>query len=246
MKQILIFLISFLYTVSTYAECSNDGLWIFPNGKTIKQNTIFIVDGYADSQEIVLGLNQKYNVYLKSGEKKIKLLVTEICFGQFYMTQAILKPETELEPDLEYVVYIDHDILRKDNNELASYKVVAEKDTQKPKLSSKPKELQKTLVQYGCGPSIHVVFSNPAEDESEIIVRTTVKNLKTGKETTYYIQPDGDKIKIGHGMCSGAFSFDENEHYEVEFSFVDTSGNLTHWVGSRIKFTKPITPTNHE
>ena len=81
-----------------------------------------------------------------------------------------------------------------------TFKVVAEKDNEKPQLSAKPKELKKTLVHYGCGPSIHVVFSNPAKDNSDIIVKTTVKDLKTGKETTYYIEPEGDKIKV---LCTG-------------------------------------------
>ena len=47
-------------------------------------------------------------------------------------------------------------------------------------------------------------------------------------------------------MCSGAFDFEENSNnYEVEFSFMDASGNLTSWTGERIKFTKPTKETNH-
>lgn len=126
------------------------------------------------------------------------------------------------------------------------YTVVEEIDHEKPRLSEKPKELKKTLVYYGCGPSIHVVFSNPAKDNSEIIVKTTVKNLKTKDETTYYIKPERDKIKVGHGMCSGAFVFDDSKHYEVEFSFMDSAGNSTAWIGDRIMFTKPTTPTDHK
>ena len=142
---------------------------------------------------MILGLNKKHNIYLKSGNKKINLLVTEICVGQFYLTQAVLKPETELEAGLEYTMFIDdlpkYESFRKYNKtthkyEPVTYKVVAERDNEKPQLSAKPKELNKTLVFYGCGPSIHVVFSNSAKDNSDIIVKTTVKNLKTGKETT--------------------------------------------------------------
>jgi hypothetical protein len=124
--------------------------------------------------------------------------------------------------------------------------VVEEIDNEKPKLSEKPKELKKTLVYYGCEPSIHVVFSNPAKDNSDVIVKTTVKNSKTGKETTYYIEPEEDKIKVGHGMCSGAFVFDDSKHYEVEFSFMDSAGNLTSWIGDRIMFTKPTEQTDYK
>lgn len=255
MKQILTIIIGLLCSATVYADCAGTGLWVFPSGQTIKQNSIFVLDGYAESQNVILGLNKKHNIYLKSGNKKIKLLVTEICVGQFYLTQAVLKPETELEAGLEYTMHIDslpeYESFNKYNRtthkyEPVTYKVVAEKDNEKPQLATKPKELKKTLVHYGCGPSIHVVFSNPAKDNSDIIVKTTVKDLKTGKETTYYIEPDGDQIKVGHGMCSGAFDFEENSNnYEVEFSLMDASGNLTAWTGERIKFTKPTKATNH-
>jgi hypothetical protein len=255
MKQLLTLILGLFCTATVYADCAGTGLWIFPSGQTIKQNSIFVLDGYAESQNVILSLNKKHNIYLKSGNKKIKLLVTEICVGQFYLTQAVLKPETELEAGLEYTMYIDslpeYESFNKYNRttqkyEPVTYKVVAGKDTEKPILSGRPKELKKTLVHYGCGPSIHVVFSKPAKDQSDIIIKTTVKNLETGKETTYYIEPDGDKIKVGHGMCSGAFDFDDSNNYEVDFSFMDASGNLTIWTGERIKFTKPTKTTNYD
>ena len=255
MKKLLLIIIISFCTVNAYADCAGAGLWIFPGGKAIKQNSIFILDGYAESQNVILGLNKTYNIYLKSGEKKIKLMVTEIHVGQFYLTQAVLKPVTQLEAGLEYTMHIDnlpeYQKFDKYNSatqkyEPVTYKVIAEKDIEKPQLLSKPKELKKSLIYYGCGPSIHVVFDNPSKDKSEIVIRTTVKNLKTGKETTYYIQPDGDKIKVGHGMCSGAFDFDDSNNYEVEFSFMDASGNITNWAGERIKFTKPVKPTDYD
>lgn len=188
MKQIynglLPFITALFYSFSANADCAGSGLSIFPSGSTIKQNSIFVLEGYAQSQKVILGLNKAYPVYLKSGNQKINLIITEI---------------------------------------------------------------NKSLVYYGCGPSIHVVFSNPAKDNSDIIVQTTVKDLKTKQETTYYIQPVGDKIKVGHGMCSGAFDFEDgSQNFEVAFAFIDASGNLTPWTGEPIKFTKPKVQTSDE
>jgi hypothetical protein len=248
MKQLLTIILGFFFVATVHADCAGTGISVFPSGKSIQQNSIFVIDGYAESQHVILGLNKKYNIYLKSGNKKIKLLVSETCVGQFYLTQAMLKPETELEAGLDYTMIIDnlpeYEALKRYNHktqkfESITYKVNAKKDLEKPKLSTKPKEIKKNLVHYGCGPSIHVVFSNPAKDDSEIMVKTTVKNMKTGKETSYYIVPDSDKIYVGHGMCSGAFVFDEGNNYELEFTFMDASGNFTSWTGDRIKFTKP-------
>lgn len=252
-KPLLLLLIAVFCTAPTYADCAGTGLSVFPNGPVIRQNSIFMVEGYAESQNVILELNKKHNIYLKIGKKRVKLLVTEICVGQFFLTQAILKPETELEAGVEYTMHIDdlpeYERFNKYNNathkyEQVKYKVIKGKDLDRPKISSRSMELKKTLVQYGCGPAIHVVFTNPSKDQSDIIVKTTVKNLKTGKETTYYIKPDRDKIKVGHEMCSGAFDFD-GDFYEVEFSYMDASGNITVWTGERIKFTKPLKETDH-
>lgn len=254
MKQLLTLVFVCVFSASVYAECNGTGLSIFPNGNTVKRNSIFILDGYAESQNIILGLNKKYKIYLKSGSTKINLIVTETLFGQFYLTQALLKPETLLEAGLEYRVIIDslpdYENLYRYNRttykpEVVSYRVIDELDFEKPILFGKPKEIGKTLVHYGCGPSIHVVFSNTSLDTADIIIKTTLKNLMTGKETTYFIEPNKDKIKIGHGMCSGAFDFDESENYEIEFSFMDASGNVTNWTDKRIQFTKPNKETNY-
>ena len=40
-------------------------------------------------------------------------------------------------------------------------------------------------------------------------------------------------------MCSGAFEFEDDIQYEVDFTFMDASGNQTQMGGERIKFTKP-------
>ncbi len=255
-KGLLPFITVLFYSFSAYADCAGNALSIFPSGSTIKQNSIFVLEGYAHSQKVILGLNKEYPVYLKCRNQKINLIIIEINVGQFSLTQAVLKPETELEAGLEYSMYIDHlpeyEQFNKynattDKYEPVIYKVTADRDTDKPHLATNPIEIDKTLVYYGCGPSIHVVFSNPAKDNSDIIVQTTVKDLKTRKETTYYIQPDGDKIKVGHGMCSGAFDFDDDsQNFEVEFSFMDASGNLTPWTGERIQFTKPKVQTKYD
>lgn len=47
-------------------------------------------------------------------------------------------------------------------------------------------------------------------------------------------------------MCSGSFGFDYNKHCEVKFSFMDSAGNLTSWIGDRIMFTKPTEQTDYK
>jgi len=248
MRQTLTLLIGLFWTVSLYADCLGDGLYVFPTGNTIRQNSIFVLDAYAHSQNIIARLNKKHPIYLRSGEKKVMLIVRQICVGQFDLTQAILVPESQLESGLEYELLIDSlpqsESLKRYNRktkeyELIKFKVVAGIDIDKPVLTSKPKEIDKSYALFGCGPAMSVNFDFPVLDSSEVLIKTTVKNVKSGVETTYYIQPDNNQISVGHGMCSGAFTFDDSNDYEIEFSFMDASGNVRTWEGKRINFTKP-------
>lgn len=79
-----------------FADCAGNGLWVFPKSKNILQNTRFVLNAYASSQFIISELNKQHPVYLKSSNQIIKLNVLEICEGQFYLTQAVLVPESNL------------------------------------------------------------------------------------------------------------------------------------------------------
>ena len=248
MKTVISTIIILFLTAYVYADCESNGLSVFPTGKTLRQNSIIVIEGYGDSQTIISDLNKKYPVYLKSGEKKVCLKVIETCIGQYHLTQAVLKPDTLLEAGLDYEIQIDNlpefESLNRYNSETKEwepikFKVTSGNDTEEPFVSSIPKETEKKLYYYGCGPSTHVVFKSVVKDSSEIIIKTTVTNMKSGIECTYYIQPNKNKIEVGHGMCSGAFIFDDGLKYEVSFSFMDASGNMTNWKGKKIKFTKP-------
>ncbi|MDI1233438.1 MAG: hypothetical protein PSX81_04085 [bacterium] len=248
MKTISIFILTIFFTNSIQCMCSWNRLSAFPIGNTIKTNSIFVIDGYGESQEVIKNINKKYAVCLKSNTSQIKLIVKEIRVGQFSLTQAVLFPESPLIVGQTYTLTIDslpeYEYLNRWNekekqNELVTYTVIAGIDTIKPIFKVRPKELKKTFIQYGCGPEINVKFSCPVLDSSEYLIKATVKNLLTHKQSTYYVQADKKSIEIGHGMCSGAFDFGKGTAFEIEFSIMDASGNYSTWKGNRIKFNKP-------
>ncbi|MBS1561570.1 MAG: hypothetical protein JSS89_08185 [Bacteroidetes bacterium] len=253
MKTLLTIVLALMCgSTAAHSLCSGGGLRVFPHGSTIGSHPIFVLEGYAKSQKVITGLNKAYSIYLNSGKSKVRLMVRNVYIGQYRLTQALLYPEAELEVGQQYTLQIDslphgEHLTRynhaKDEYGPVTYNVVAANDDQSPILSSRPEEVGKTLENPGCGPVSSVAFSNPAIDESEVIVMTTVKNLSSGKETTYLILPDSNKIRVGHGMCSGAFTFDDTLEYEVEFTFMDAAGNITPWSGERIRFTKPTKET---
>lgn len=246
MKTIFSLTFYFLFLSFSYAECAMSGLFVFPKKNTIPQNPVFVLDGFGFSEHTIEGLNKDYPVYLQSGDIKIPLVVREINKGQFELTQAVLVPSETLVAGREYTLRIDH-IPAYDNLDRHSgrgtWKVLPGLDTIAPVVRNKPKESSKILELYGCSPLSYVVFKCLVDESSEMMVKATVKDLKTGVETAYYVETDGVEIKVGHDMCLGAFKFGESDRYEVEFEFMDASGNTAPWQGSRLQFRKPVKET---
>jgi len=254
MKQITLILTFIIWTVKAFADCDGVGIYFWPSGQTIKQNSIIVIDGYAESQNVIIGLNKKYPIYLKTGDKKVKLTVKEILVGEFYLTQAVLTVDETLEVGKNYEIFIDslpeyERPLQKWNNKTRKYEhaiwtVIEGIDTIQPIWNVKPVETEKTLIHYGCGPEKYVHFKFKIDDESEFLIKATVTNRTTKKITSYYLETDGSSLLIGHGMCSGAFLFEEGNEYDILFNIMDASGNLTLWTDKKIIFTKPIDENN--
>ncbi|MDF3025923.1 MAG: hypothetical protein K0S23_230 [Fluviicola sp.] len=246
-SSVIAFLIFICMGFKCSADCAGTGLYVFPNQKEIKKTSVFILDGYAESQHVINGLNKQFPIYLKSGGERISLVVEEIHVGQFFLTQALLKPERSLTPGKEYQLVIEHlpdyENLGNYNSKTQKYDAITyfvtdESDTEVPRWIVVPKEKNKSFRHYGCGPSIHVNFDSQIKEQSDYLIKTTVRSVETGKETTYYISEGREGISIGHGMCSGAFIFDEGMNYQVKFMIIDVSGNVseeTEWIA----FTKP-------
>lgn len=249
MKNILLLSLLYLSTSNSFADCAGSGVYFWPQTPTIKQNSIIVIECYANSQPIISKLNSTYPIFLKSGDSKIKLNVQEICVGQFLLTQAILVPEETLVAGLEYQLIIenmtDGEALKQWNSTSAKYdlikwKVESGTDNVKPTWTKKPDEEKKSYVLFGCGPGKNVGFNFAIYDESPVLLKASVTHSKTGKKTSYYLNVSSTtKVMVGHDMCSGAFIYNDGEEYEVSFDILDFSGNSTPWTYDNIKFTAP-------
>ncbi|OYQ45085.1 hypothetical protein CHX27_06870 [Flavobacterium aurantiibacter] len=249
MKKIIPVIILVLTTVDGFSKCASSRLYFWPSKQTVSSNSIFVIDGYATSQKIIIGLGTTYKVYLKSADEKIKLNVQELLVGQYNLTQAVLKPEKILAVGKEYELVIENlgdlesQVTRYNDSTKQKEKIkwTASNfiDTVSPNWTSKPEFTSSSYDMYGCGPATFANFTFAATDNSEFLIKTTVKNKSTGKETTFYLQAVDQLISVGHGMCAGAFDFQDGDKFEVAFSLFDASGNITHWTGDKLEFKRP-------
>jgi hypothetical protein len=249
MKKLIGLFTLIVLSIHASADCSSEWLSFYPSSPAIKQNSIFIVEGYANSEKIIEGLNKKFPIYLQSDNTKIKLIVLEKHAGQFNLSQAVLVPETPLEAGKEYTILIENleneRLLKRWNShtkqfETISWKVLSEKDTVKPVWTKSPEVVKKSYTGFGCGPAVYAHINFGVKDDSAIILKTTLTNLNTQTKTTYCLEvTDHATVLIGHGMCAGAFKFVEGNEYEISFDLFDFSGNYIPWTYENLKFTAP-------
>ncbi len=255
MRSISLILIGLCTSTGVMAKCAGSGIYVLSDAKTLNKNGLIILEFYANSQQYVKGIGTTFPAVLISGKEKVVLNVIEVLQGEMMVTQVVLKPATELIAGNEYTLALQH-LPNKDPGparyssltnkwEALRFTVNTTLDNDIPVISTVPTLKKKTYAVYGCGPAKWVYFNLTGIDQSELFVRTTVKNKATGKSTTYILKLKEGQVQVGHGMCSGAFNFDNGNEFEITFQLFDQSGNKGS-VSNAISFEKPTVYTNEE
>jgi len=235
MKKIILLLVLTFGFKTASAKCAISGMQFYPEQKEISLNSMFIIQGYSFSQKTINSFKERA-IYLESENGDlIKLNLQNILKGQMSLTQAIFKPSKELEPYTIYFLKYSDQTENEDrkmmqyNKEKKEREKVYWKTTDKKTLESLNSnlnvEFEKTeVVYYGCGPSANAIFNIKNKPESEVWYKTEVVEIETNKSTVYYIKEWNGKLKVGHGMCSGAFTFNRKGKYKVRFTPMNIDG----------------------
>jgi hypothetical protein len=252
MIKIICFLIClFCMSTTASAKCGSSGIECLNKAGTLSKNAVIILEFYSSSQELVPGLSKKYPVYLQSSQRTIPLMLKEVYKGEMQLTQVVLKMSTEPLAGEKFTLHIGN--LPKSLGEFSTYDEKAKRlaplvfitndisDREIPLWKTAPAEVKKTYESFGCGPARFVHFSMGGNADEILFARATVTNKTTGKQTIYLLEIEENIVKVGHGMCAGAFHFDGGDQFEVQFQLVDQSGNYSN-TAPAINFTSPVTP----
>ncbi|TVZ56153.1 hypothetical protein OD91_1433 [Lutibacter sp. Hel_I_33_5] len=239
MKNIFtaLFFISFFY--SSFAnnfDCASSFMSFLPEKTEISINSIFIIEGYGYSQKTINSF-QNRKIYLVNNKNKVELELLEILIGDMQLTQAIFKPKSELRPNSIYFLKYS-DQTKQESQEMVKWnsktgereKVFWKTNNQKEinLLNSDLRiNFKKTqLIHYGCGPSSNAIFSIHNKSNKEIWYKTELIDLTTNSKKVYIIKEWKNEINVGHGMCSGAFKFNNKGKYKVRFTPMNTDGKM--------------------
>lgn len=240
MKKVYVFLIlvhSFQFTFANDLMCASSGLTFLPKKKEISLHTMFIIEGYAMSQKTIESFKNR-NVYLenKKGET-VDLVLLNINKGQMSLTQAIFKPQKELNANTTYFLKVSKlsktekfDFYNWNSTtkkrEPIYWKTTNEKNSDSLTIDLEIEFKKTDVEQYGCGPSANAIFKVKNNTKNETWYHTEVVHLETNQKTTYIIKEWNNHLNVGHGMCSGAFIFNQKGKYKVRFTPMTTDGKM--------------------
>lgn len=252
MKKLFLVIAASLMAINVWAKCAGSGFSFFPAGPEISSNPLIVIDGYAASQQAIRDLATKHPAWLVSGRDRVRLIVQETLEGQYMITQALLHPERPLQKGLIYELEIDGMSKKEEKAQLRRYdkeknewgvvkwKVANPKDdSPAPEWISAPVKTGEQYSVFGCGPAMWVNFQAGIKSNGEYLVKAVVKEKHTGKELSWYLPVINGEIKLGHGMCSGAFRFVEKGSYSVYFQIVDNEGHRSAASEQPIDFNAP-------
>ncbi len=241
MRAIVLFLLFSLVSKSAIADCAPFGMYFFPQTKEISLNSMFIIQGYAMSQETVRSLEHR-TVYLESSSGEIvELVLQDLLIGQMELTQAIYRVSKELQPNTTYYLrYSDQSVResrymhlrRNKQNVPVSWTTTNRKYEAKLHTDLNLSFDDTSVTFYGCGPEANALFDIKNTSNKEVWYKTELWDLASNTKRIFYLKSGKGQLFVGHGMCSGAFTFSKTGNYKVRFTPMNTDGKTlptTEW-----------------
>lgn len=232
--------------------CAWDGILVWPEVGTIAAEQTFMIEGFADSQKTIRKLGRGYRAVLSDGTTTIELVVIGRYEGAMFLTEVLVKPSIPLTVGKTYelsFIGLPKEEAQPNhwNSGTQTWEPMRWNVTDMPQPLagplSQPRETGKTLMHYGCGPEMHVHFRIAPEGSTNGLVQVAVSEKGGGRRTTYVLRMQDGRVEIGHGMCSGAFTFETGETYTVTFDPIGPDGKPTGRATVPVTFTPPVKET---
>lgn len=209
------------------------------NGEQSLEKLVWHKDGAKDPSD-----DKKIKFLLVTENQKVNGVIKYKMKGEFRTDQFLIVPEQELKEGATYNIEIE--ILNQEkkkfelipNLTFAPFKVLKDQLGNPEAIPLTFPEFVKTSAQmYGCGPD--KISTYKAKYNKPMYVLIELRNKKTQEMKTGIEYVSDGQINIGHGMCSGLFTFPDKAEYFVRFKYINMAGIESHFT-KYIDFVVPI------
>lgn len=200
---------------------------------------------------------RRIQVYLWAEHDSVPLLLLDQPANPFSSDrQVLMQPARPLQPDMVYHLRTSlppagYHLFRMARARAGSNQLViahrwrvsnAPSDIQAPRWMATPAILQKNYSQNTEGIDNYVLFSNPVQDSSPVLVRATIRSARLATPAVSYLTPWQNRLAIGWFSCGGNFTFGPSEDCTVTLEALDAAGNRSRATGRPISFQGPMRP----
>ncbi|OIQ30712.1 MAG: hypothetical protein BM564_00410 [Bacteroidetes bacterium MedPE-SWsnd-G2] len=205
--------------------------YFYPSENTITQDGQILIEMYGNQQHIISKLIHA-EVYLEaSNSNRIELYLVESNKGEFRLSQALFCPNTPLVVGEHYTfkyipsgskkpITFNRYLKNSKTNTALSWEVIPDNNNEEVNLDFKFQS--KEVQYYGCGPSMYLNFT--IENDKMVLYKVKLTNNSNKRSSEYILRAHEGILKIGHGMCSGAFNFLPQTTYTAAISILDSQG----------------------
>lgn len=206
-----------------------------PPDTALGPQPMLLLEGFGNEQAPVAALEAGGSAHLVASGHRVALVVDAINRGAFGLTQAVVHTAEPLKPKTRYTLE-----LRGADGEKARTTVWHDGKAQRVRWTTAaagatptpPRWKGEALVtgqsyqRFGCGPASHVDVQLPAESGALLAVQVELHRLDEEAPVETYVLPTTDgTLRIGHGMCSGAFRITGPERrYRAMLTLRDAAG----------------------
>ncbi len=243
MKVLLFLCVILIGLGQAESKCRSGQLTVQPKENELQPNSCLMIEGYGTQQKFIESLADDMPFFLESDSgEQIELNLINYNQGGFRINQSILQPKKSLVPGNQYTLVFKNptspeSIPQSLNPEETTRSWMVQTDTPSTpiKLMIEPKFIQAKTQFFGCGPAANAEFEFITDSNTPTLVKTEVMDITDGTTQRYFIKTTHkNTLEIGHGMCSGAFSYKPKHEYQARFSIMNDCNtqkdNWTDWV----------------
>lgn len=218
------------------AKCMAGNITAWPPPDTaLPTRPMILLEGFGDDQPYIAALAAGGTARLVAGKRRVKLSLDALHVGGFGLTQAVLISPRALEAGRHYTLEVHGPSGKRvpittwvDGASRPMGWTVARAPAGKLALRGGARVTGEDYTRFGCGPASHVEVSVPATSGAPLAVEVALTELGgagAGHTRTYVVPLRDGQLRIGHGMCSGAFRVTGPERrFEAELTVLDAAG----------------------